>query len=216
MREVKVWDGWVRLFHWTVVVLLGVSWWTAHTSRWEWHFRSGYTILTLVLFRIAWGLVGSETVRFRLFLRAPVTVFRHLRHLARHEADAEVSHNAAGGWMVLLMLALLLLQAGTGLFADDDIFTRGPLARRVDGATSALLTGIHLLNFNLILAAVALHVAAVLAYRLLKGQDLVRPMLTGRKRLPEKTRAPRLGHPVLGATLLAMAALVVWTVSRLG
>ena len=219
-RQVKVWDGWVRLFHWAIVGLVGFSWWTQATDRMAWHIRSGYVILALMLFRLAWGLVGSDTARFQAFLRPPSRAFEHLRRLRRREPDTEIGHNAAGGWMVLLLLALLLLQADTGLFANEepgfDYGAQGPLAAWVAAPTSARLTGIHDLVFNLVLAAVALHVLAVLAYAVLKGQNLVRPMLTGNKRLPPTIPAPRLGSPVLAAALLGTAALVVWGISRLG
>jgi cytochrome b len=108
----------------------------------------------------------------------------------------------------------------TGLFASEEpgmgYGAEGPLAARVSTATVEWLTGIHYRNFNLILAAAGLHVLAVLAYRLLKGQNLVRPMVTGMKELPAGVAAPRLGSPLLAATLLGVAALLVWGLSRLG
>ena len=219
-RRVKVWDGWIRLVHWALAALLCLSWWAVETDRLRLHRLSGYTTLTLLLFRLAWGVVGSDTARFSRFLRSPLNALEHLRHLRRREADTEVGHNAAGGWMVLVLLGLLLTQAATGLFANEEPGTdygeQGPLARHVGTATSAWLTGIHHQNFNLILAAVGLHILAVLAYRLLKGQDLVRPMLTGTKELPSGVAAPSMGPPLLAATLLGAAALIVWGISRLG
>ena len=220
VRPVKVWDGWIRLVHWALVALLCLSWWAVETSRMRLHLLSGYTVLTLVLFRIAWGLVGSDTARFSRFLRSPLNALRHLRHLRRREPDTEIGHNAAGGWMVLVLLGLLLTQAVAGLFSSEEpgmgYGAEGPLAGLVATATVERLTGIHHFNFNLILAASGLHVLAVLAYRLLKGQDLVRPMVTGVKELPAEVAAPRLGSPLLAATLLGAAALIVWGVTRRG
>ena len=216
MRPVKVWDFWVRLVHWAIVLLIGLSWWAMRTHRVQLHFLSGYTVLTLVLFRLGWGIIGSDTARFTRFLRSPLAALRHVAVLRRREPDREIGHNAAGGWMVLVLLGLLLTQALTGLFADSGYGDYGPLAKRVSGATSDWLTGIHHRSFNLILAAAGLHVLAVLAYRLLKGQNLVRPMVTGMKELPAGVAAPRLGSPLLAATLLGVAALLVWGLSRLG
>ncbi len=109
----------------------------------------------------------------------------HLRHIGRREADAEVGHNAAGGWMVLALLGLLCAQVATGLCANDDVLTQGPLADWVGKANSDWLSGLHARIFLVIEVAVGLHVLAVLVYAVLKRQDLVRPMLGGWKRLPE-------------------------------
>lgn len=216
MRQVKVWDGWVRLVHWSVLLLLGLSWWSIETGRMQLHYLSGYTVLTLVLFRIGWGFLGSDTARFGHFLRSPLAALRHLRDLGRRELEPEVGHNPAGGWMVLVLLLLLLAQPLTGLFADSGYGDHGPLAKKVSAETSDWLTGLHHRNFKLILAAAALHVLAVAGYALLKGQNLVRPMLTGRKSLPATVAPPRLGSPWLAAALLGAAALLVYGISRLG
>ena len=218
--RVTVWDGWIRFVHWAVVLLLGLSWWSAETGRMQAHYLSGYAVLTLVLFRLGWGLVGSDTARFSRFLRSPLDGLRHLAHFRRPEPDREVGHNAAGGWMVLVLLGLLLAQPLTGLFAAEEpefsYGAKGPLAGLVSADTSGWLTGLHEAIFNLILLAAGLHILAVLAYRLVKRHDLVRPMLTGRKLLPAGTPAPRLGSPVVAAALLAAAAVLVYGVTRLG
>jgi cytochrome b len=220
VRPVKVWDGWIRLVHWGIVSLIGVSWVAMRTGNAQVHYLSGYTVLTLLLFRIAWGVAGSDTARFARFLRSPLAALRHLSNLRRREPDTEIGHNAAGGWMVLVLLGLLLVQAGSGLFANHEpgmtYDVHGPLALSVSDATSAWLTGIHHLTFNLILAAAGLHVLAVLAYQVLKGQDLIGPMITGFKSLPARLAAPRMGSPLLAVGFLAGAALAVWGITRLG
>jgi cytochrome b len=175
---VRVWDLPTRLFHWAIVLLVGFSWLSQELDWMDCHKLSGYAVLTLLLFRLAWGVVGSETARFRQFLASPAAALRHLAHLARREPDHEVGHNAAGGWMVLGLLGLLAVQVGTGLFANDDVLTEGPLAETVDKSTSDWLSHIHVVNFWLIEAAVAAHILAVLTYAVLKRHDLVRPMLT--------------------------------------
>ena len=218
LQRVKIWDPWVRLVHWGLVALLALSWWSVETGRMDLHVLSGELTLGLLLFRIGWGLWGSDTARFTRFLRSPVAALAHLRHMTRREADTEMGHNAAGGWMVLVMLGLLLLQAGTGLMADDQILTHGPLAPHVSGETSDRATAIHAFNFNLILVAVGLHVLAVLLYALLKRQDLVRPMVTGVKRLPADIarHAPRLAPPSRALGWAAVVAVAVWGLARLG
>lgn len=214
VQDVKVWDPWVRITHWAIALLIPLSWWSAETSRFELHFLSGYSILALVLFRILWGFVGSETARFARFVKGPGAALRHLAHLRRRDAPVEIGHNAAGAVMVVLLLALVLAQAATGLFADDAIMTRGPLARRVGEAWSDLATRLHLRLFWVILGCVALHVLAVLAYRLLLGRDLVKPMITGRMQAPGAA-PPRMGHPLLAVALLAGSAGFVWWISTL-
>jgi cytochrome b len=216
-RTLKVWDPWVRLVHWAIVLLLPFSWWTATTARFDLHFLSGYALLALILFRIAWGVVGSHTARFVRFLRSPLEAFRHLGHFRRRAAAVEIGHNAAGGWMVLLMLGALLAQAASGLFADDLILNRGPLARRVEESWSSLATSIHLRVFWVILGFAVLHILAILAYRVVRGQNLVGPMITGRLRLPVAYDGPRprMGSPVLAVALLAAAAGFVWWISTL-
>jgi cytochrome b len=205
-RLVKVWDAPTRLFHWVIAGLVGFSWFSMHESWMELHFLSGYTILALLLFRLVWGFVGSDTARFARFLRSPLAALRHLRRIGRREPDREIGHNAAGGWMVLLMLALLLVQALTGLCANDDIMNEGPLAHLVGKSWSNWLSHVNSINFTLIEIAVGLHVLAVLTYAVLKRQDLVRPMITGRKRLPAGMRAPYIVSVWLAVALLVLAA----------
>ena len=213
LRPVKVWDAPVRLFHWAIVLLVGFSWLSIEESWMQLHFLSGYAILTLLIFRIVWGVIGSDTARFARFLASPAAALRHLRQLACRQPDRQVGHNAAGGWMVALLLLLLLVQVGTGLCANDDVMNEAPLARFLGKQLSDRLSAIHGVNFILLQIALGLHVLAVLAYAVVKRHDLVRPMLTGRKRLPATVAPPRLvsawlALPVLGAAVLAVALLV--------
>ncbi len=173
------------------------------------HFISGYALITLLLFRLGWGVIGSDTARFSRFLKPPTASLRHLRRFARREPDTEIGHNAAGGWMVLLMLVLLAVQAGTGLFATNDVDTEGPFAERVSPSTSEWLSHVHAINFIAIEIAVLLHVTAVLAYAVIKRQNLIWPMITGRKHLPTGSDPPRMRSTWLAAGLLAFAACAV-------
>ena len=209
----RVWDAPTRLFHWAVVVLIAVSYVSVQLGRLDIHFLSGYTLLALLLFRLAWGFVGSETSRFRQFLRSPIVGFRHLAQFTRREPDNEVGHNAAGGWMVLVLLGLLAVQVATGLLSNDDIASDGPLRHLVSKTTSDRITSVHAFNFNLILAAISLHVLAILAYALIKKHNLLWPMITGRKRLPGATRQPRMASPLLALLILALAGCIVWVLT---
>ncbi len=211
--SMRVWDLPTRLFHWAVVLLIAASYVSVKYDRLDLHFLSGYALLALLLFRLAWGFVGSETSRFAKFLRSPAEAFAHLRQFPRREPDDQVGHNAAGGWMVLVLLADLALQVGLGLFSNDDVLSEGPLAHLVSKATSDQLTRYHALNFNVILGLIAFHVLAIVAYAAVKRHNLLRPMITGRKRLPGATRQPRMASSVVALMLLVLSALFVWVVT---
>jgi cytochrome b len=185
----RVWDFPTRLFHWTLVVLIAMQFATAEFG-WlsiEWHYRIGYATLGLILFRVAWGFVGSQTSRFAEFVRGPAAVARYLQTqwLAGAQikrAQASVGHNALGGWSVLTMLAAILLQAMTGLFSSDGIDEDGPFSDRVSNATVKWMTRLHHLGETALLILIGLHIAAVLLHWLLKRDNLIAPMFSGRKR----------------------------------
>ena len=214
-RIVKVWDLPVRLFHWSLVLLVVSSFVTGKLGgTWlEGHFRSGYCILSLVLFRVVWGLAGSQTARFSDFVHGPARVLAYARSLMSGRSPFHAGHNPMGGLMIVLMLVLLLVQATTGLFADDDIAARGPLADKASGAIVSLFTTVHRININVILACVALHICAALFYLLVKKDNLIGPMITGSKSVPDDHPAPSLtGHAPAAIILAVAAAFVVWLV----
>ena len=210
----RVWDAPTRLFHWAIVALMAFSYVCAIRGWTEFHFLSGYTVLALLLFRVAWGFVGSETSRFRNFLRSPTAGLAHLATFGKREPDTEIGHNAAGGWMVLAMLAALFVQVGTGLFSNDDIDAKGPLAHWVSKGSSDWLSGVHATSFYVLLGLVVLHILAIIAYAVFKRHDLVRAMVTGKKRLPANLRQPRFASPLLAAGILLVAAGAVWVLVR--
>jgi len=215
-KRVKVWDGAMRLSHWLLVVLVGLSWLSGEKGWASIHLYSGCSIGALLLFRLAWGVFGSETARFERLLASPAHALDHLRRLRVREPDDAVGHNAAGGWMVLLLLALLLAQVLTGLAANDDVSFEGPLAKYAGKGTSDTLTSLHFLIVTIIQIAVALHVFAILLYRLLKGQNLLGPMLHGHKHLPADTPAPTMAPAGRAGLILAIgAAVMAWVAFRL-
>jgi cytochrome b len=205
----RIWDLPTRLFHWVLVVMIFAAWLSAWRDWMVVHVVCGLTVLTLLVFRLIWGLIGSDTARFAHFLKSPLAALRHLMRLVRREPDTEVGHNAAGGWMVIVLLGLLCVQVGTGLCSNDDILVEGPLAHVAGKDRSDWLTHIHHVNFTLIEIAIALHVLAIITYRVLKGQNLLTPMITGKKRLLGATRAPRMMHSLLALAVLVFSALAV-------
>ncbi len=211
--SMRVWDLPTRLFHWVLVALIATSYVTIKMDEIRYHLLSGYAILTLLLFRIAWGFVGSDTSRFGRFMKSPVAAFRHLAAFPKRTPDEEIGHNAAGGWAVLAMLAVIAAQVGTGLFSNDDGVTEGPLAHFVSKESSDLLSKLHSLNFNLLLGLMGLHVVAIAAYALIKRHNLLRPMITGRKRLPGNTRQPRMASSLLALALAVLAGCLVWVLA---
>ena len=218
LQAVRVWDLPTRIFHWVLALCVVGSVISAKVggNAMAWHFRLGYVVLTLLAFRVLWGLVGGRWSRFSSFVYAPATVRRYLRGQVRPNEHLDVGHNPLGAFSVFGLLALLAAQVGTGLFADDDISTTGPLIKFVSGATSSLLTKWHK-NFGqwLIIAMVLLHVAAIVFYLTKKKQNLVRPMLTGDKWLDARVPASvdQLRTRALAALLvLACAAAVGWLV----
>lgn len=210
--ERTVWDVPTRLFHWALVLCLVGSFVTVQVHEMRLHAWFGYAALSLVLFRLLWGVIGSDSARFARFLRGPGAVIDHLRDLTRREPDRETTHNALGGWAVIALLLLVLAQATTGLFANDDILFRGPLFPLVGKAWSDRLTTWHYRISDALLILVAMHVTAVLLYRIALGRDLITPMLTGRKRLPGSVLPPRLASPWLALAAWAIAAGAVWAV----
>lgn len=207
--KVRVWDLPTRIFHWALVVLVVAAFITAKTggNAMLWHGRIGLAILGLLVFRIAWGFTGSTYARFAQFVRGPAAIRAYLRGDWRGQG-----HNPLGAFSVLALLGLLAAQAGTGLFANDDIAFEGPLAVLVGSDLSGRITGIHHLLEKALLLLVALHVGAIAYYAHVKKHNLVRPMLTGRAD-GQPGESARGGGAVafIVAVLIALAA--VWAAS---
>lgn len=219
-KRVRIWDLPVRLFHWTLVVLLCVSYFSGRAGG-DWmklHFWSGYAILTLLLFRIAWGFVGSTTARFSHFVKGPGAWFYYLKSFATGRKTFDVGHNPVGGIMVVVLILAVLAQAGAGLFsADTDMGTvNGPLANSISDKWVDRLTFFHKFWVNVIIGLAALHILAALTYLVLKRQNLIGSMFTGRKPLEHVAEAgqpaPRLsfGSGRLAISLLVASAAIVY------
>jgi cytochrome b len=205
-QVVRVWDLPVRLFHWLIVALVAAAYATWRLNWMVWHGWIGDLTLALVLFRLLWGFLGSETARFSQFLTSPRIALQHLKYTFLREPDRQVGHNPAGGWMVLLLLALLLAETLTGIYVANDIADVGPLTGMVPAAAADAIDVSHAIIWNVLLAAIALHVLAIAGYAAVKGQDLVRPLITGMKTLPEPVTAPRMASAARAAVLFAVSA----------
>ena len=189
---VPVWDAPVRITHWVLVLLLGglVATGLAGGPLLEWHMRLGQVMIGVVVFRVLWGFAGSQNARFRTFVRGPRSVVRYARSHLAHAPEIHASHNPAGGWMVVLLLAAVLVQACVGLFTNDGELWAGPLAERVTQSTSDALSWFHRRFWWVIVVLVTVHVLAVIAYLVVLRENPVSPMLRGAKRLPPAIARP--------------------------
>lgn len=219
-KKVRVWDAPVRLFHWTLVVLLVVSYFSGRAGG-DWmklHFWSGYAILALLLFRIAWGFVGSTTARFAHFVKGPAAWFVYLRSFVTGRQTYDIGHNPVGGIMVLILIFAVLAQAAAGLFAaDTDLGTvNGPLANTIADKWVDRLTAFHKFWVNILICLAALHILAAITYLVLKRQNLIGAMFTGHKPLHDVAEAGkpapllRFASARLAISLLIAAAAIVY------
>jgi cytochrome b len=211
-RKFLLWDLPTRLFHWLLVLLILLQWGTAewHWLDMQWHFRFGYATLALLLFRLLWGVLGSDSARFSRFLRGPGAVLAYLRTLHRREPEFLAGHNPLGGWSVLALLACVAVQAVTGLFSgEEDEALYGPLAGWLDDATIHTITEVHEANKNVLLALIVVHVLGVLWHLFVKRENLIAAMLGGRASLRED---PKLKFAGLGLAIVlaGLCAAGVW------
>jgi cytochrome b len=215
-RKIRVWDFPTRLFHWLLVIFVIISFLTGKIggNAMQYHEWSGFVILTLLLFRLVWGFVGSRESRFMTFIRGPSAVFRYTTTLLRSDSAHCRGHNPLGGWSIIAMLFALLIQAGTGLFANDDIVTEGPLFDWVSKTTSDWLTLIHKLNQELLIALVSIHVLAVLFYLFYKRENLVKAMITGMKAWDGSEPESATGSTWMAVMIAGLAAFVVYLLVR--
>ena len=222
---IRVWDLPTRLFHWALVVLIALQFATADFGflSMQWHYRFGWATLSLIVFRLLWGFVGSQTSRFADFVRGPKAVVRYVRtHWLGAADDANstsgkvhIGHNPLGGWSVVAMLLCLLAQAISGLFTSDGIDEDGPFVDSVSSATVKLATKLHHLGETVLIALIALHIGAVLLHKALKRDNLILPMITGRKRA-DAPAPMRFASNWRALFLFAVVALAAIAVSRYG
>ncbi|MDH6591675.1 cytochrome b [Variovorax sp. TBS-050B] len=215
----RIWDLPTRVFHWSLgAAVIGLIA-TGLGGVMEWHFRLGYAVLALLLFRLLWGFVGGRWSRFAAFFYGPGSLVAYLR--GRAHPDHVIGHTPLGALSVFAVLAVLVLQVATGLVADDEISAAGPLTRFVSGEVVSLATGWHKgSGKTIVIALVSLHVLAILFYVLVRRHHLVRPMLSGDKLItapgrqvsPSRDDAASRG---LALALFAACAGVAWWIASL-
>lgn len=190
MKKIRIWDLPTRVFHWLLALAVITALVTANIggNAMDWHFRCGYAALSLVVFRVCWGLVGSYHARFVNFVPSPKKLWAYLSN--RAQPDVAHGHNPLGALSVLAMLAVILTQTISGLFANDDIASEGPLMKFVSKERSDQLSWLHSqVSGNLIYALIALHVLAICFYFFKKKNNLILPMLTGDKQLDANSKS---------------------------
>jgi cytochrome b len=203
--KIAVWDLPTRLFHWVLVALIAFSWWTAEEHLYDLHLWSGIAVLTLIVFRLLWGIFGSSTARFANFVRGPSGVFDYLGGKWRG-----IGHSPLGALSVVVLLGLIAVQVGLGLFSsDEDGLLIGPLSHFISGDASEEVTDLHEDFFNVLLVVIGIHIAAVLFYWLAKRQNLVGPMVTGSAKLDPGTTPMRPGKGWVA--LLCLVAAIAFT-----
>lgn len=202
-EPIPVWDLPIRLGHWASAFLVGACYVTWRLNWMAWHARLGEALLALVIFRLLWGVWGSENARFRAFLAPPAAVFRHLVTILVREPDHAPGHNPAGGWMVAALLALLLGETLSGIYVNNDVANESALTELVPAVITNAIVDVHFWLWWMLVAAIILHGLAIAVYAAAKGQNLVRPMLTGVKTLPAAIPRPRLAPRRRALALLA-------------
>lgn len=210
-REIRVWDWPLRITHWSFAVLIPFSWWAAENSHWSWHKRSGLILLALLTFRIIWGFVGPETARFAQFVRGPAKVLAYIKG-EREPGEKTIGHNPLGAISVVALLSAMLVQVGLGLFAGDPFDgPTGPLNSLAGVTTADLVSESHEVFFYVVVALIIVHLAAIAYYAVLKNNNLVKPMITGKREtasLIDGIATPSFAKVALTAAF--SAALAIW------
>lgn len=202
-RRVRIWDLPLRLFHWLLLAAVVVAFLTIwmHGSM-DVHMYAGYTVLALVLFRIVWGFVGGEHARFTSFIKGPSAIKAYFSN----PASTGPGHNPLGALSVVGLLLVLLIQSVSGLFNFDDELDTGPLRKLISDGLADVLHELHEANQTILLGLIGLHLAAILFYRFVKRDNLIKPMITGSKEVPAVSAAQdaKGGNAILGIVLMLL------------
>jgi len=180
-----------------------------------WHFRLGYAVLSLLLFRLVWGLVGGHWSRFATFIPSPSTLMAYLK--GQSQPKHTVGHNPLGALSVLALLGFALLQVAAGLMSDDEIAVSGPLVSKVPGDWVSMATFVHTEVIKVILIVlVVLHVLAIVWYKVKKGENLVRPMILGDKEVsaPQQSSSDTVTSRLFALGILLLCGIAVWLLLR--
>ena len=180
-HKIKVWDLPIRLFHWALLIAVVASFLSVELlEAIDTHVVSGIVVCSLLVFRIIWGFIGSPTARFWSFFPTPSKLIRYLKSTV-YEKNNTVGHSPLGALSVYAMLASLIVQAGSGLFMDDDIFTTGPLNQFASQSLIDLAIQVHDINSVVLQTLIAMHILAILFYLIKNKINLIGPMISGNK-----------------------------------
>lgn len=212
-KPVLIWDWPLRVFHWAFALCVSLAWLTSELGDdyIEQHMQLGYVIIGLITFRIIWGFVGPTHARFTSFVKGPKTVLAYLKN----KQSPTAGHNPMGALMVLVMLLVFLLQSVSGLFIDDQVFSSGPYFGVLDSDMEKLMSSIHHTLGDIFPYLIGLHILAIVIYKLVKKEDLVTPMITGKKEADELTEQQKISNSKWKLALviaLLVAAFVYWLV----
>lgn len=179
----RVWDLPVRLFHWALVVLVAICFISIKSGNVTAHQYAGVSVLVLIVFRIIWGFIGSSTARFSDFIQTPSIIFQYIKT----QKSPTEGHNPLGAWMVLALLGMLLIQTVTGLFLEDNTYIAqdSPLFKLISSDTRSILKQIHVVGELILYGLIGLHILAGIGYLLIKKQNLIRTMVTGKRPVSE-------------------------------
>jgi cytochrome b len=217
LAPVRVWDPYVRVFHWLLVIGIAASWITGENGWMDTHYQVGLCVGWLILFRIVWGFVGSPTARFSHFIKGPGAILGYMKTMFARKPSHAFGHNAGGGLMVIVLLLAVGVQAFSGLFNADDVLFEGPFYDNVPESFSDLAGFVHARLFNILLALIALHVLVIAIYLFWKRENLVRAMVTGRALLPKGNGPKGIGPKGIGEADFAspFRALIVAAIAAL-
>lgn len=212
-EKYTVWDWSIRLFHWLIVIVIPLLWWTAEEGLMDWHRRLGIVMLGLVIFRLVWGVIGSLTARFLPMLKQLAGLGPYISGLRAKQHRPVFGHNPMGVLSVFALIGTLVVQVGTGLFSVDvDGLESGPLAVLVSFELGRKFADIHEFNFCILSTFITIHVLAVLAYQFILKNNLVGAMISGRKSFTSSPASPESDIrvpvvPFMIAVLIAVAAI---------
>jgi cytochrome b len=179
--QVYVWDPFVRVFHWTLVVAFTIAYLTEDDLLTV-HVWAGYVVGALVVARVVWGFIGSPHARFSDFVYAPATAFRYVRDLLLFRGERHLGHSPGGGTMVIVLLGFLAATVVTGLVVYGGDQQAGPLAGMFTKDTGEAWEEVHEIIANITLALIFAHIAAVVLASFVHRENLLRAMVTGYKR----------------------------------
>lgn len=213
---IQLWDFAIRAWHILIIILFAGLWISAELNAFYVHKIFGIIMASTLVFRVFWGIWGGSTARFKTFVKGPKVVLSHLtsqnfRHNSTKTTQntPQAGHSPIGGWSVVAMITAMSVQAISGLFSVDiDGLNSGPLARYISFNTGRTIADIHEFSFNILLALLGLHIAAIVFYAVVKKSNLVSAMITGqtnRNVIPLK-KAPM---PTLWIGI-GISILIVW------